>query len=476
MHLRRFCPRCAKSLALILLFLFAATLHANAQQSAHKGWTRITDTNSRNIDEVTSARTSDGVLHVVWQSQKDHKQGYVHTTIGANGEVSGQPTTVLENWDSLNKPNLLADKGGLVLFFSGVRGSSTTDPYSAGCLFHVKGNESGTTWTLQPGCGSVSHSVYSGGLGATLALDGTPVVAWGAHVQIGLSAKTADQNHQSGCCSYSGNVATDGSSGDVVLGWYSNANKEHGLYTLTVLPKAGEKQFVPGSATADHTSSVSLDQRMPLTARRGAAGVYVAYCAGYPSCKSVNVWKHGDQQPLIVDKRGGAREVNIAAGPEGRLWVMWSRGVGLYAVRSNRAATRFGAIQSVAPPKGTGTVWHVSGEGSGGPLDLFAAVSTPGSLATWHTQVFPPLALSASPSKVNAAVGGAVTFTVTDVGDPVEGATVTMAGKELKTDSGGKASMTLPKGAKAGALMATATQEGYRSATASVSVYSKGAH
>ena len=32
-------------------------------------WTRVTDTDGRNIDEVGVARTKDGVLHVLWRKQ-----------------------------------------------------------------------------------------------------------------------------------------------------------------------------------------------------------------------------------------------------------------------------------------------------------------------------------------------------------------------------------------------------------------------
>ena len=32
-------------------------------------WTRVTDTDGRNIDEVGVARTKDGVLHVLWRKR-----------------------------------------------------------------------------------------------------------------------------------------------------------------------------------------------------------------------------------------------------------------------------------------------------------------------------------------------------------------------------------------------------------------------
>ena len=68
---------------------------------------------------------------------------------------------------------------------------------------------------------------------------------------------------------------------------------------------------------------------------------------------------------------------------------MWHRGGPIYVTRTNAAATKRGPY-AVKPPAKTSTIWKLSGEGSrAGVLDLLAHVSTPGSLATWHTQVKP---------------------------------------------------------------------------------------
>jgi hypothetical protein len=90
-------------------------------------------------------------------------------------------------------------------------------------------------------------------------------------------------------------------------------------------------------------------------------------------------------------------------------------------------------------------------------LDLLASVGTGSALATWHTQVRPPLALSASRSKAK------VTFRVTDAGDPVAGATVKVAGKSLKTNASGRATTTLRGGGTA-----TASKGSYAPASARV--------
>jgi hypothetical protein len=306
--------------------------------------------------------------------------------------------------------------------------------------------------------------------------DGTPVAAWAVsfalQAHIGLDPKKDDLTFQTACCAYQPDIAVDNANGEAVLGWFSNATNEQGLFTQTIAPSAGEKQYVPESATADRKSALSIDQRIAISNRIGAPGVYVAYGAGYPTYQTVNLWRHGTAAPMVIAKASGAHLVNISAGPEGRLWVMWERNRRVYATRSNRDATRFGAIVEVAPPAGKAEsgVYKVKGEGSVWPLDLFVACQSIQELATYHTQVLPGLSLTASPQSISAAQGGTVTFQVTDAGDPVAGATIAVAGKTLTTDAQGRAGYVVPKGAKAGSISGTATKAEYTPMSTRVAV------
>jgi len=461
-----------------LAVLFFAPHPAEAQPP--REWTRITETTDSNIFEPALARTADGVLHVVRLRKNGTNRDFMHTAIGKDGKVAGAPVKVLEAWVSLNNPDLIVTKeGGLRLLFGGQRTTDVKDPYSNGSLYSAAAPAGGATWTLEKGAHAQSNAVTASPVGAGTMPDGTPVAAWAVsfalQAHIGLNPKTEDLKFQTTCCAYQPDIAVDAVSGEAVLGWYSNATKEQGLYTQTIVPTAGDRQFVPESATPDRNSSLSLDQRMAIAASLGAPGVYVAYGGGYPTYKTVNLWRHGSSDALIVTKAEGARHVNIAAGPEGRLWVMWQRNRRAYATRSNRAATRFGTIVEVAPPPGKAEsgIYKVKGEGSLGPLDLFLACQSINELATWHTQVFPPLSVSASPAKLIAEEGGTVTFTVSDVDDPVEGATLTVDSNKLTTNAQGKATMTVPKGNKPGALAAIARKDGYTDASAKVALVPK---
>jgi hypothetical protein len=442
---------------------------ARAQQSPASHWTRITDTTGRNSDEVSEARTGDGTLHVLWLRKDGSNQDLMHTAISKDGQVAGSPSAVLHNWATLSTPAVVAADGKLYAFWGGLRSTDTKDPYSAGSLYMAASDETGSTWNLETGAKAQSHSTYASPTAATVSKSGDFVTAWAVsfalQAHVGLDPNQPDLKLETRCCTYQPKLVTDSQSGEVVLEWYSNISKAGGLMAQTILPSLGTATYVPGSASETRAESLSADQRVGITARQGAPGIYLGYCSGYPTCKTVNVWPYRAAQPMVVEHAPGARFVNIAAGPEGRLWLMWMRSGRIYAVRSNRAANRFGPVVAVTPPKGTTFIWKVGGEGSLGPLDLLASMTVESQgLATWHTQVFPPLSLSASPTSFAALQGGKVVFTVSDVGDPVPRAKVSVAGKTLTTDSAGHASMEFPKGAKAGAIVVTASKEDYTNA------------
>jgi hypothetical protein len=441
-------------------------------------WTRITDLTGRNIDEVAIARTRDGVLHVVWVRKNATTWDLVHDAIDGSGRPVGYPTTILKGWSSINNPALLVTPdGGLRVLLSGIRGQAPGDPYD-GSIYTATSGPQGDSWNLAPP--GVSQSKNTAQPAAALTRDGQVVTAWAAGMEpalhVGLSDRVADQPFGgTGCCVYLPALATDAATGDVVLAWYSNIESAHGLYTRTVLPAAPDAapQYVPGSANQSRSASVAAAQRVALVSRLGAPGVYLAYCAGYPVCRSVNLWRRDSgRAPLVVAGAREAKFVNAAAAPEGRVWVMWAVGNRVHATRSNRAATQFGPVVSAAPLPGATAVWKLAGDGVLGPLDVLTSASTPAGLATWHTRLLPALSLSATPPRVVASDSAAVSVVlqVTDAGDPVAGATVSIAGQSGTSDSTGRVQISLPAGTKPTALPGRATLAGYVGAGATVIV------
>ena len=419
-------------------------------------WTRVTDTAGQNIDEVGLARTADGVLHVVWPRRLPSSGEILHRPISRTGSVGGSVAGA-PRWDAVDNPDLVVlPNGSLRLFFAGL-GST----FAQGGIQSASAPASGASWVPQ---GSrVSASVGAGGpVGATVLPDGTPIFTWasGTSLYVHTGLRSGDPDLDVGpsprCCYYLPNVERDRANGQVVIAFHSLVTGSPGIFVQTIRPAVGQRRLVPSSLT--NGNFLPSDQRTPLVAR-STGGLYVAFCKGYPTCRSVRLWKVGSAKSRTVASGGPIEDVNAAPGPEGRIWVMWQRSSSkrVYATRSNRAASRFGPVTVVRPPAGTSSIWKVDGEGSLGTLDLLVSVSTGGSLATWHTQVRPRLSLGCKGGKI-------VSCTVTDAGDPVAGAKVKIGAKKLISNAKGKVAANLPPGL----LTVVAAKGGYRGASARV--------
>jgi hypothetical protein len=441
------------------LLLLAALVGLVTAPGAFAGppgtWTRITDTNLRNIDEVAVARTQDGNLHVVWPTEVGALDYAVkHVSVSSAGSP-GMATTAVAGKHGISNPDLIVSPdGSLRLFYGATTGLNETD----GIRTATAGADGGT-WTDQAAPSSAANQPDS--VGATLLADGTPIFAWGisfslfVHFGFEEVGSEVDLRTETACCDYDPDLATNGASGQTIIAWFSNADGEHGTWVQTVAPSQGQKQLVPGSA--DDGNAIQPQQRTAISARLGAPGVYVGYCGGYPTCKRALLWRVGSGRPMTVGTGNDVEDVDVTRGPDGRLWVFWHDGTAIRAARTNEAASRIGAIVSVKPPNGTETTWKLEGEGSLGRLDLLAHVTTPNSLAAWHTQVLPGLTLVCKGGKV-------VSCTVTDAGVPIAGAKVRIGGKTLTTNARGKASVDLP----ARRFSATAAKAGYTGAKAAV--------
>jgi len=435
----------------VLLVLLAA---GSAQAGPPGTWSRATEPVLRNIDQVGLARTADGILHVVWpKSLPGGPHEIWHTRIGANGTVGGSnPASV--GWNSIGTdPDLVVmPDGSLRLLFNAI-GNSTEQLG----LLSATSPADGGTWT--PHGGRISPATTVQAMGATLLADGTPVVAYssgfGLYSHSGLNPGDSDvafpDSVSSKCCLYNPDIATDESSGQAVVAFFSNRDGEAGIF---VQPLGGPPTRVDDAfgEFAGRRDFVSPDQRMPLVARAGG-GVYLAYCKGYPSCSRVRLWRAlSGAGPVSVASGSHVEDVNVSRGPEGRLWVMWwdAGKDRIYATRTNKKATKPGPITTLKIPNGVDHVWKLFGEGSAGPLDLLASVGS-GQAAFWHQQVLPVLTLSCKKTDKGA------TCTVTDAGDSVAGAKVKVGGKTVVTQASGKASVELGPGK----YRATASKDGF---------------
>ena len=428
--------------------------------SAHAGppgkWTQATDPVLANIDQLGLARTpDDGILHIVWPKNVPGSGEIWHTRISSGGIV-GARNPASWGWAVVGAdPDLLVmPDGRLRLFFPGL---GTTNE-EAGAQ-SVDGDASGSNWS--PRGPRISNGLNVLTIGATLRSDGAPIFALGGpggvYHHTGLSLADPDISFQGTpsnlCCLYNPELATDESSGETSVAYFSLRPGEAGVFVQTL---AGPPQLVGHAMTGGNF--LAPDSRMPLVSRAGG-GVYLAYCKGYPTCKEAWLLKVlSGASPLRVGRGQTIEDVYASRAPDGRIWVLWwdSSKDRIYAIRTNKAATRPGPVTSLTIPNGAGHVWKLFGEGSAGPLDLFASVDTSGKIAYWHQQVLPVLSLKC------ASRAGALSCQVTDAGDSVAGAKVSAGGKSATASGSGRVSIVLPPGT----YRASASKAGFAAAAA----------
>jgi hypothetical protein len=447
--------------ALVVVAIVAAlALAASASGGPRGQWTRLPGT-VLNFAEPGLARTGDGVLHVVYTRRNGAKEDLIHLEVSPAGQV-GPDAVALGGWASMSHPDLLRmPDGSLRAFFGGIRSTNPGETNNA--MNTATAPAAGAPWTLKPGKAAQATYAYATGVaGAGLAKDGTPISTWsgspGLGFHYGIEASSPDGTiPQTGCCLYTPDVAVDSASGQAWVGFHSNENAGPGLYVNAIGPGGpqGARRLAPGSVTGK--DSIYPGNRTSLTGRIGAAGVYLFYGQGYPTFKTLALWKVDTAKPQLVIKADRNEHANVAAAPEGRLWLMWEQNGTVYAARTNRAASRVGAVNAIKTPGGA-TIYRLNGEGSAGPLDLIANLAA-GGQSLFHQQVWPKVSLTGSRS------GTKIVFRVTDAGDPVAGATVKAGGKALKTAGNGTATLSpAPKGR----VKATASKAAYAPATGTV--------
>ena len=445
-------------------------------------WTQLGEANLANIDEAALARTPDGVLHAVWTIPAANNDTLVHAAIAPNGAAS-PPNVIQTGWAAISSvPDLVATPDGLRVFFGGIR--TTNSGETNDNMNTATAPASGATWDLFPGTVVKSDSAYASDSGAALLGDGTPLLSWGGtgagvFTHRGLDQGTPNfplQGQLGGCCGYSPDIAVDTKNGDAFVVWYSNATDKLGVFAQSLDPATGTPSGaptqMPGSTTLFNERQASSQQlqRTPIAARAGG-GVYVAYPGGYPTTKQVRLWRIADSKSAVLATSKSDHVVSLAAAPDGRLWVFWierSSSPQVFAIRSNKSATKFGPAVKLSPPKGQQSAFKIDGNAQAGALDLVVLFGSVSAQAQWHTQILPGLALTASPSKIKGSTSTAVKFTVSDP-DPVKGAKVSAGGKSATTDSGGHATIDLGP-TKAKSMKATAKKAGYTSGSVKVKV------
>jgi hypothetical protein len=373
----------------------ATTPAASAGGPGH--WSQVTPATSEIIADIGLVRGSDGVLHVLWLAGTS-PYSINDTPISANGTVHAK-TVVASGWFIATYPDATMTSSGLAVLWNGDQGESgpsgtfeATRPHSAG------------HWSISPTVvPPIPSAPYESSSDAAAAgADGQPWVAFsGTNSLIVDHLGNAEvQISPDKCCLYEQALATDGESGQAWVAYSSLITGNQGLFARKLKPSgqpAAPQVLLPGSR-GDHSTIVPL-QRVAITGRgKGRSGVYVAYGAGYPVYRSLDVLRLGTRTPVKLAKFGLLHQLNgtdIAADPAGRLWVAWyvnGGSPGLFVRRSGTAGAGFGKTARIPLPAGTKTVWKVYISAQAGRLDVLLLLSKHGSskAAYWSTQVLPP--------------------------------------------------------------------------------------
>lgn len=404
-----------------LVCLALVALAAAPAAGAATPWQRVSGPSFAG-PQLGLSRDKFGTLSVAWS--EGSPATITVTRLDKTGTAIGS-SIVTSGFDGLGGLALLGFADGSLRLFAA--GGRTRGAVPDGINSYTS-PPGGTTWSFDPSGPFGRAGAYAAAeLGATVAGNGWIVTSWsGAVVHIGVSPDDGDPSYQEGCCGTDPHLVTDWKTGSVVVAWISNSSLIEGTVVREILPTP-EAQFALPSGTSDGSFG--------LAARIGVPGEYVAYVD--PHAQKVQLYEY--QGGLQTIATGLFQVANVFAAPEGRLWLVWgSSDGGIDVTRSNSRVTHFEPVQHVALPAGTNGLYKVQGEGSGGPLDLFADLLIGSNdRGFWRTHVTPQLAVTAKAS-VDTVVEshggdnpkktahlGRVKFTVTDAGDPIAGAHIT---------------------------------------------------
>jgi hypothetical protein len=447
--------RLAAAAALLVVLACAGS----AQAGPPGKWTQVTGVGGQedlNTLRVGLLRTADRVLHVGWaRNGPANSASVLHSSVSADAKAVSGPDTIFTYAGGADQSvALVRAPEGIRAFFAGLQAGSAFDKAMATAT-----SASGQTWT-EPSAvslaGSAAKPVYSAlGLDANVGLDGTFFSAWGdsdpdgGGFHVGLDAGDADGALPSGLQTDPG-IGVDSQSGQVFLAWN---DLDSGVQVMGLSP--------PGSpVTLPNSGAAQLQHRVGITGRIGAPGVFVAYTQGTSEFLGDPALFRVDTGKATKLTRKNGEQIGIAAAPSGRLWVFWKKSSTVFARRSNRAATKFGATRAIKAPGGAATtIFNLAGEGSRGPLDLLVLANpSSGPTANYHQRILPGLTLTAKHKQ-----NGKIAFKVTDAGEPVAGAKVKVKGDgSKKTGKNGAVAFSLSEGKH----RATASKTGYAPATA----------
>jgi hypothetical protein len=442
----------------------------------------------------------DGRGWVLWYSKAKGNNllsTYYFATLTPYGAVTGPPQSVFgsDYWGELNwQPTLVVgDEQEPIVIFQGGRSLKKGDVYGDGCVVSAEGPN--VPWILSPF--SLTNPCGSVGPGGAAEMKGEDEfsaeqgsgsqIHYLLHQEPGVppSPKLPPSSSFALPCPCgsraSAEVADLAGNGDAYVAWAQvNVKGEYGLYVKD-LSTNGPIMKAPGSGERSANVFPPVFSDLAFTSTNTHSGVFLAYCSNTTAC-NVLLWRAGTPSAMATPAVGinGNADMAISAGPGGRLWLAWwdvnkAGDLFISIARTNEADNRFGPVTTYPTSCWSYPPLIGLGGGSWGRLDVAmqCVVAHPKIEAEdFVTQAIVPVQVSPTTTSFENLKAHSVTFTVTDVGDPVPGATVAIPGKGLKATTGatGTATLTFPAGIAAGHYSVVVTGPNYRPALAGVVV------
>jgi hypothetical protein len=425
---------------------------AAAGTSGH--WTQITHAHSGAKSNLGLARGADGTLHVLWAGPaRAPFTAILDTPISKNAAV-GKPQPVVSGWSSVLPPAAVTvPDGSIHAVVSGQKVNSNTDPNSG--LNEVVGPRAWKVGAHAFGSSSITEASNADVRTAVLK-SGQLISVWRSAAsmlfQTGVDSSTQPHDitpqHDPGIDPV---VAVDQQTGDAIIA-YSGVSSGS-VFFRRILPTLDAPRTMPQAKEGG-----------PTVAARSGGGVFTAYT---PDESKVWLLEFGGQ-PKAVPVPYGARVLTtaVAAGPAGRLWIFYGNEQTTYVTRTSKAVSScFEPVQRLTSPPHAVQYFQLEGEGSAGPLDLFADVTVDGATrdGSYYRQVRPRLSLSVAKTPVKDKHGKVkavrVTVRVSDACDGVSGSTVSgLPGGSRTTKGAGSIIFTT---SKRGVFALTARKAGY---------------
>jgi hypothetical protein len=474
-----------RRLAIVATAVVACALVAlpSANGASTPKWRVISTANVKTTGTTPSIAKFGNEYEAIWVAKTGSTSNPTFSLIARRLNAAGKPLgpaiTIVKGWVGIQgDPTILSQGKTRIIAFGGDK-SVSSSPYDDGAEYYETSTD-GTHWTLNSGSLSAKDLADRDTGTAVINDNGTLITGLaendGVRYHVGASASnpapgTDKLTATTGNFSYTPGLGLDAKSHKVWALWYSNSgvNGQDGVNAQVIYPSPGARIHAPGSSNPTR-HSYGVQQDLSGASRVGG-GVYTAY--GTPDVQAIDVWKLGAKKPFAsIKDHTGVSSMILTPAPHGRLWLYWRDSQGWRATRSNKAATKFGPVIAIKVPNPTHVLTtniFIAGNGSGGPLEAIATLTTSKNVnEILATQVLPRLAVRAAPHSVKR--GHSFTVTVTDAGDAVKGAVVHFDGSKSKTNKHGKVAVKVPHGAKPGKYAVTFGLGGYAGAHTNVVV------